>query len=293
MEHLSGFVSIMGSPNVGKSTLLNALVGEKVAIVTEKAQTTRNKVVGILTRAAYQVVFLDTPGLHTPHNKLGEYMVKTAYEANRDVDLTIMVVDGIIGILQRDAEILQKLNCDRFLVLINKIDAIKPERVRELMDKLEALGIAEEAICTASAREGWGLPELERKIVSFLPPGPQYYPEDMITDRPERFLASELIREKALLCLREEIPHGVGVEIEKVEEAGKITNVSAVIYCERESHKGIIIGKKGSMLKKIGTEARKDLEMLFGTQVFLQLFVKVKEDWRNSGFMLKTLGYKD
>ncbi len=283
----------MGSPNVGKSTLMNALVGEKVAIVTQKAQTTRNKVVGILTKPEYQIVFLDTPGLHTPHNKLGEYMVKTAYDANRDVDLTIMVIDGLVGILQRDSEIVQKLNSDRFLVLINKIDAVKPEKVQLLMDKLIALGVKETAICSASAKEGWGLPELERKIVTYLRPGPQYYPPDMVTDRPERFLASELIREKALLCLREEIPHGVGVEIEKVEEAGAITNVSAVLYCERDSHKGIIIGKGGSMLKQIGSEARKDLEMLFGTKVFLQLFVKVKEDWRNSAFMLKTLGYRD
>ena len=263
MEHLSGFISIMGSPNVGKSTLMNALVGEKVAIVTQKAQTTRNKVVGILTKPDYQIIFLDTPGLHTPHNKLGEYMVKTAYDANKDVDLTIMVIDGVVGILQRDEEILQKLNGDRFLVLINKIDAVKPEKVKQLIEKVHALGVA------------------------------QYYPEDMVTDRPERFLASELIREKALLSLREEIPHGIGVEIEKVEEKENLTNVSAVIYCERDSHKGIIIGKKGAMLKKIGSEARGDLEMLFGTKVFLQLWVKVKADWRNSGFMLKTLGYRD
>ncbi len=293
MEHLSGFISIMGSPNVGKSTLMNALVGEKVAIVTQKAQTTRNKVVGILTKPNYQIIFLDTPGLHTPHNKLGEYMVKTAYDANKDVDLTIMVIDGVVGILQRDEEILQKLNGDRFLVLINKIDAVKPEKVKQLIEKVHALGVAKDAVCTASAKQGWGLEELERKIVSYLQPGPQYYPEDMVTDRPERFLASELIREKALLSLREEIPHGIGVEIEKVEEQEGLANVSAVIYCERDSHKGIIIGKKGAMLKKIGSEARGDLEMLFGTKVFLQLWVKVKEDWRNSGFMLKTLGYRD
>lgn len=293
MEHLSGFISIMGNPNVGKSTLMNALVGEKVAIVTQKAQTTRNKVVGILTKPNYQIIFLDTPGLHTPHNKLGEYMVKTAYDANKDVDLTIMVIDGVVGILQRDEEIFQKLNGDRFLVLINKIDAVKPEKVKQLIEKVHALGVAKDAVCTASAKQGWGLEELERKIVSYLQPGPQYYPEDMVTDRPERFLASELIREKALLSLREEIPHGIGVEIEKVEEQEGLTNVSAVIYCERDSHKGIIIGKKGAMLKKIGSEARGDLEMLFGTKVFLQLWVKVKEDWRNSGFMLKTLGYRD
>lgn len=292
-EYCSGFVAIMGSPNVGKSTLMNALIGTKVAIVTEKAQTTRNKVVGILTTEEYQIVFLDTPGLHTPKTKLGEFMVKTAYDAQRDVDLTIMVLDAKMGIRERDEEIIRRLNGPEFLAVINKADIARGERIQELQERLTALGVPQSAVYVISAKEKTGLRELREAILPFLPPGPQFYPEDMITDRPERFIAAELIREKALLNLRDEIPHGVGVEIEKVEEREHITNVAAVIYCERDSHKGIIIGKRGAMLKKIGAEARADLEMLFGTKVFLELWVKVKEDWRNSQFMLKELGYRE
>lgn len=292
-EYRSGFVAIMGSPNVGKSTLMNALIGTKVAIVTEKAQTTRNKVVGILTTEEYQIVFLDTPGLHTPKTKLGEFMIKTAYDAQRDVDLTMMVLDAKMGIRERDEEIIRRLNGPEFLAVINKADIARGERIQELLEKLTALGVLQSAVYVISAKEKTGLRELREAILPFLLPGPQFYPEDMVTDRPERFIAAELIREKALLNLRDEIPHGVGVEIEKVEEREHITNVAAVIYCERDSHKGIIIGKRGAMLKKIGAEARADLEMLFGTKVFLELWVKVKEDWRNSRFMLKELGYRE
>lgn len=292
-EYRSGFVAIMGSPNVGKSTLMNALIGAKVAIVTEKAQTTRNKVVGILTTEEYQIVFLDTPGLHTPKTKLGEFMVKTAYDAQRDVDLTMMVLDAKMGIRERDEEIIRRLNGPEFLAVINKADIVSGERIQALREKLAALGVPQSAVYVISAKEKTGLRELQEAILPFLLPGPQFYPEDMVTDRPERFIAAELIREKALLNLRDEIPHGVGVEIERVEELENITNVAAVIYCERDSHKGIIIGKRGAMLKKIGSEARADLEMLFGTKVFLELWVKVKEDWRNSQFMLKELGYRE
>ena len=292
-EYRSGFVAIMGSPNVGKSTLMNALIGAKVAIVTEKAQTTRNKVVGILTTEEYQIVFLDTPGLHTPKTKLGEFMVKTAYDAQRDVDLTMMVLDAKIGIRERDEEIIRRLNGPEFLAVINKADIARGERIQALREKLAALGVPQSAVYVISAKEKTGLRELQEAILPFLLPGPQFYPEDMVTDRPERFIAAELIREKALLNLRDEIPHGVGVEIERVEELENITNVAAVIYCERDSHKGIIIGKRGAMLKKIGSEARADLEMLFGTKLFLELWVKVKEDWRNSQFMLKELGYRE
>ncbi len=230
-EYRSGFVAIMGSPNVGKSTLMNALIGTKVAIVTEKAQTTRNKVVGILTTEEYQIVFLDTPGLHTPKTKLGEFMVKTAYDAQRDVDLTIMVLDAKMGIRERDEEIIRRLNGPEFLAVINKADIARGERIQELQERLTALGVPQSAVYVISAKEKTGLRELREAILPFLPPGPQFYPEDMITDRPERFIAAELIREKALLNLRDEIPHGVGVEIEKVEEREHITNVAAVIYC--------------------------------------------------------------
>ena len=291
-EYRSGFVSILGSPNVGKSTLMNALVGQKVAIATGKAQTTRNKVTGILTRGEYQIVFLDTPGIHTPKNKLGEYMVRTAYEANRDVDVTLLLLDAKVGVGARDQEILSRLPRRNRLVVINKIDAISREKLQAIREQLCALDIVDEQILEISATQGTGLAALEAQIVSLLPPGPQFYPEDMVTDRPERFIAAELIREKALLNLREEVPHGIGVEIEKIEELEDLTDVRALIVCERDSHKGIIIGKKGAMLKKIASEARIDLERLFGTQVYLEVFVKVKEDWRNSMHMLRELGYK-
>ena len=290
---VQGLYLLWVSPNVGKSTLMNALIGQKVAIATTKAQTTRNKVTGILTRDAYQIIFLDTPGIHTPKNRLGEYMVRTAYEANRDVDLTIMVIDAKAGIGLRDMELLQKIRSDHFLTVINKIDLVSPEDNQKLLEKLQTLGVEQESIRFVSAAMLSGIRALEQAILGFLPPGPQYYPADMVTDRPERFIAAEIIREKALANLREEVPHGVGVEIEKIEETADLTEVGAVFYCEKDSHKGIILGKKGAMMKKISTEARKDLELLFGAHVYLSIFVKVKPDWRNSNFMLKELGYRD
>ena len=281
----------MGSPNVGKSTLMNELIGMKIAIVTNKAQTTRNKVVGILTRDDYQMVFLDTPGRHKPNNRLGEYMVKTAYEAQKDVDVTLMVLDAKVGIKERDEETIKRFLSENFLVAINKTDVSDEKRINEIKEKLLYLGVKDNMIMPISAKEHIGLDKLESRLLDFMIPGPQFYPEDMVTDRQERFIAAEIIREKVLVNLREEVPHGVGVDIEKVEEYEDLTNVDAVIYCDRDSHKGIIIGKKGAMLKKIGSEARTDLERLFGTKVFLQLWVKVKKDWRNSGRMLKELGY--
>ncbi|MBR4078926.1 MAG: GTPase Era [Christensenellaceae bacterium] len=291
MEYKSGFVAIMGSPNVGKSTLMNRLIGMKIAIVSDKAQTTRNKVVGVLTTDDYQIIFLDTPGLHTPKTKLGKYMVDTAYSAQRDVDTTLMVIDAVVGIKERDAMTVERLNNPYFIAAINKIDKVTDERRSELRSKLIELGVAENMIVEISALNGDGVEKLEKLLVDSLEEGPQYYPPDMVTDRPERFIAAELIREKMLLNLDDEIPHGAGIEIEKVEELENLTKVSAVIYCERDSHKRIIIGARGSMLKKIGMEARMDMQLLFGTKVFLELWVKVKKDWRNSGHMLKELGY--
>ncbi len=290
-DHKSGFVAILGSPNVGKSTLLNAIIGEKIAIVTDKAQTTRNRIVGILTKENYQIVFLDTPGIHDPKTKLGKYMVKTAYSAEKDVDITLMLVDAKIGIRERDREIISKLDKSRLIVAINKADIVSKEILAKHKMLLESLGV--ETVFIISAKYSEGLPNLERELAKRLMPGPQFYPADMHTDMPERFIASELIREKMLLNLRDEIPHGVGIEIEKYEEKENLTNIGAVIYCERNSHKGIIIGKKGAMLKKIGMESRRDLEMMTGTKVFLELYVRVKEDWRNSTLMLGSLGYKD
>lgn len=281
----------MGSPNVGKSTLMNRLIGMKIAIVSDKAQTTRNKVVGVLTTEEYQIIFLDTPGLHTPKTKLGQYMVDTAYSAQRDVDTTLMVIDAGIGIKERDEQTVSRLNSPYFIAAINKIDKVNAARREELRAKLMELGVKEDKIVEISALNGDGVDALERLLVDSLEEGPQYYPPDMVTDRPERFIAAELIREKMLLNLDDEIPHGVGIEIERVEELENLTKVSAVIYCERDSHKRIIIGARGSMLKKIGMEARMDMQLLFGTKVFLELWVKVKKDWRNSGHMLRELGY--
>ena len=289
----SGFVAILGSPNVGKSTLMNTMVGQKIAIATKRAQTTRNRVTGILTRKEYQIIFLDTPGIHTPKNKLGEYMVRTAYDANKDVDLTLMVLDATVGVGPRDAEILERIGTNNVFVVINKMDVVPELQLTVMEEKLLAKGYAKHQIKMISATKGTGVYALEKDIVQKLPQGPMYYPEDMVTDRPERFIAAELIREKALHYLREEIPHGVGVDIESVIEYEDLTEVNAVIYCERDSHKAIIIGKKGAMMKKIASNARIDLEMLFGTKVFLQVFVKVKKDWRNSMHMLRELGYKN
>ncbi len=291
MTYRSGFIAIMGSPNVGKSTLMNEFIGMKVAIVSPKAQTTRNKVVGVLTTEEYQMIFLDTPGLHTPKNKLGKYMVDTAYAAQRDVDVTLMVTDATMGIRERDEQIITSLDSDRFICAINKADAVSENTVALLKEKLHSLGIPDVRIAVISALKAEGTEELKRLIAGFLEEGPQYYPDDMVTDRPERFIAAELIREKVLVNIDDEIPHGMGVEIEKVEEFDELTKVFAVIYCERDSHKGIIIGAKGAMLKKIGSEARRDMQLLFGTKVYLELWVKVKKDWRNSPTVLKELGY--
>lgn len=291
MGFRSGFIAIIGSPNAGKSTLMNRLIGAKVAIVSNKAQTTRNKIVGIYTDEECQIVFLDTPGLHSPKNRLGELMVKSAYEATSDVDATVIVIDGKMGIKERDEGIITGHSFTKLIAVINKTDIIEKNRIEETTAKLVSLGVQE--VYPISAKTGEGTEHLLAKLKNMLPEGPMYYPEDAITDRPERFVAAEIVREKALLNLRDELPHGVGVTIEKIEELENITNVSALIYCERDSHKAMIIGKRGAMLKKIGSEARVDLQMLFGTKVFLEIWVKVKRDWRNSDRVLKELGYRE
>jgi GTP-binding protein Era len=289
---LSGYVSIIGSPNVGKSTLLNSLIGQKISIVSRKAQTTRNTIIGILTRRHYQIIFLDTPGIHTPKNKLQQYMVDSAYEANRDVDLTLFMLDARIGLGERDEDIMKRLDMERTLFIINKTDLINEDELRDIKDALIEKGVKSKNIIPISALMGAGVAGLEDRIVTYLSEGPMYYPDDMITDKTERFIAGEIIREKALLNLNQEIPHGIGVEIERMEEGEGLVEIDALIICEKDSHKGIIIGKKGAMLKKIASESRYDLERLFGTKVFLSVFVKVKKDWRNSPSMLKELGYR-
>ena len=286
---------MLGSPNVGKSTLLNALVGTKIAIVSKKPQTTRNRITGVVTREDFQMIFMDTPGLHTPKNKLGEFMVKTAEQAARDVDAVLFVVDAKAGARERDMEILDKLTRQKdipLIIAINKIDAVDGTRIEEVEDSLKHF---DKKIIRISAAQGLGLDLLMEALKAYLVDGPMYYPADMVSDQPERVIAAELIREKALKSIGKEIPHGIGVEIEKLQydEEKEILNIDAVIYCEKDSHKGIIIGAGGRMLKKIASAAREDMQMLFDSKVFLQVWVKVKPDWRNKISVLRTLGYQD
>ena len=291
----SGFVSIVGSPNAGKSTLMNTMVGQKVAIVTNRPQTTRNRIMGVMTRPDYQIVFIDTPGIHTPRNRLGEYMVKVAYDALNEVEAALFIADATIGIKERDEGILRQLQKAKspVIALVNKIDVATKARVEETVLRLQQESFLR-AVLPISAQNGDGLAQLEELLQSLLIPGPKYFPDDMVTDQPERVVCAEMIREQALLLLKEEVPHGIGVDIDKmtVREDG-VTDVWATIYCERESHKGIVIGKRGAMLKEIGTRARGEMEWMLGTRVNLQLWVKIREDWRNSVGALHMLGYDD
>ena len=291
----SGFFSIVGCPNVGKSTLINRLVGQKIAIVTDRAQTTRNRITGILTRKDYQMIFLDTPGMTKPRNKLGEFMQKTAEDASKDTEAILLVVDALQGVRERDAEVMRIVKAQRSpaIVLINKCDAASALKMQEARDAIKEAGF--DTVLAISAQTGENLDKLEELLKNYLTEGPQYYPEDMVTDQPERVICAEMIREKTLELLREEIPHGIGVGIDKMQMRpdGKLMDVWATIYCERESHKGIIIGRGGKMLKRIGSEARKDIEWLLDVQVNPQLWIKVKEDWRNRQQMLNELGYRE
>lgn len=293
MQYRSGFFSIVGCPNVGKSTLLNCLVGQKIAIVTDRAQTTRNRITGVLTRQTYQMIFLDTPGMTTPRNRLGEYMQKVATDSLNDIEAIILVLDPTEGIKDRDEAILHSLERYKTPVIVafNKCDKASKEQLslarEKLSNRFESINI--------SAMTGEGVDKLESRLCDFLVEGPQYFPADMVTDQPERVICAEMIREKTLQLLREEIPHGIGVGLDRMQmrEGGELMDVYATIYCERESHKAIIIGKGGSMLKKIGSQSRKDIEWLLGTRVNLQLWIKVKDDWRNKQSMLNELGYND
>ena len=289
----SGFVAIMGRPNVGKSSLMNRFVGEKVAIVSNHPQTTRSKLLGVATGEDWQIVFVDTPGLHTPRTKLGEFMMKSAQEAKEGVDAVLAVVDGQrIG--RGDLAVLadlSKMQCPKFLA-VNKIDVVTPEK---LMPQLATLNDCRfDSVFSVSARRGDNVDALLQALIAAMPEGPKYFPDDMITDQPERVMCAEIIREKALNNLRDEIPHGVGVDILQIKKIGdNLTEIHADLYCERASHKSIIIGKQGAMLRKIGSEARVDIEKLMGTKIMLRLWVKVREDWRNRAGDLRTLGYED
>lgn len=290
----SGFVALAGRPNVGKSTLMNALVGEKVSIVSSKPQTTRNQIRGILTRDGVQVVFIDTPGMHKPRNELGEYMVRAAVGAWRDVDLILAVLDASEPIGEGDERLIGQVGAlsTPVILALNKIDRIRKEELLALIDRFAALQFIAQII-PISALTGDGVPLLEREIVSRMPEGPRYFPDDIYTDQPERMLAAELIREKALMLLREEIPHGIGVEIFDMgrREEQELVDIHANILCEKASHKSIIIGKGGRILGKIGQLARRELEALLGDRINLQLWVKVRPDWRNSVSWMRELGY--
>ena len=288
----SGFVTLIGRPNVGKSTLMNYLIGQKIAITSNKPQTTRNRIQTVLTTEEGQIIFVDTPGIHKAKNKLGEYMVNVAQRSLGEVDVVLWLVEPstFIGAGEKHiVEQLQKVKTPVILV-INKVDMVKRDDVFGFIDAYRKIYDFAE-IVPVSARSGENTDELVKVIMKYLPYGPQFYDEDTITDQPERQIVAELIREKALHCLNEEIPHGIAVAIDKMTEGKKLTEIDATIICERDSHKGIIIGKQGSMLKKIGSTARYEIERLLDTKVNLKLWVKVKKDWRDSDFLIKNFGY--
>lgn len=296
MAFKSGFVTIIGRPNVGKSTLLNLLTGEKVAIMSSKPQTTRHTIRTVVTKENYQMVFVDTPGIHKPKNKLGEYMMKEAFGTLDDVDVVVFLVDATDkNIGPGDTMIIEELEKTGtpVILLINKIDLVEKQALLPLIAEYSQAYDFDEII-PVSAIKSETAARVTDAIEKLLPEGEKFYPDDMLTDQPEKVLAQELIREKLLNLLSDEVPHGIGVEVIRFKEAPnkKIIEIDANIYCEKESHKGIVIGKGGAMLKRVGTLARQDMERLFDTKVFLKLWVKVKDDWRNSDYMLNELGYK-
>lgn len=289
----SGYVSIIGRPNVGKSTLLNSFLGQKVSIVAARPQTTRNRIMGIKNLPGAQIIFIDTPGIHEPKNQLGEVMVRSAREVLREIDLVMFLSDAGRNI-GKDKDIIESLKDTGkpVFLLINKIDTVRKSDILPAIDQYSGLFPFREII-PVSALKGEGLDVVLKKIVEYLPAGPKYYPDDVVTDQMERFMGGEIIREKIMEKTKEEIPYSVAVEVvDWKEREDGIVSVSANIYVEREGQKGIIIGEKGKMLKAIGTLARKDIEKLLGAKVFLQLWVKVKKGWRDDGKVLHELGYK-
>ncbi len=289
----SGFISILGRPNVGKSTLLNALVGEKVAIVTPKPQTTRNRIIGILNLENAQLVFVDTPGIHRPRTKLGEFMDQSVQEATKGIDALVVVLDAG-KITQQDRKIVQDMQGMQVpkILVLNKLDLIHPQDLLKPMADFSQAGY--DAILPVSARNGDGVDLLKDELIARLPEGPAYFPDDAWTDQTERQFVAELIREQALFMLKDEVPHGIGVEVLSMKTRDDdMVEIYANLFCEREAHKRIIIGRQGSMLGAIGRKAREGAEKLLGQKVNLQLWVKVRPDWRNSPDDLKTLGYTE
>lgn len=290
----SGFVAILGRPNVGKSTFLNQVIGQKIAIMSDKAQTTRNKIQGIYTDDQAQIVFIDTPGIHKPHSRLGDFMVESALSTLNEVDAVLFMVNATQKRGRGDDFIIERLKNVKkpIYLVINKIDQIHPDKLLEIMDDYrQTLDYAE--VFPISALQGNNCPELVDSLIKTLPEGPQFYPEDMVTDHPERFIAGELIREKVLQLTREEVPHSVAVVVDRISrEDDQKVQVQATIIVERNSQKGIIIGKGGKMLKNIGVKARKDIELMLGDKVYLELWVKVMPNWKDRQVDLRSLGYK-
>ena len=291
----TAMITICGRPNVGKSTLTNALVGEKIAIVSNKPQTTRNRISAVLNRGETQFVLMDTPGFHKPRTRLGDYMVKVVRESVADVDAVVLVVEPIPSIGPQEQALIERIKQSGApsVLCINKIDTVEKDA---LLAVIAAYAEAHpfNAIIPISARTGDGLGELLNELEKYAEDGPQLFPDDMISDMPEKQICAELVREKLLLCLDKEIPHGTAVEVTKFSERENgIIDMDVTIYCEKDSHKGIIIGKKGTMLKKIGAMAREDIEAFMGTKVFLQTWVKVKENWRDSNALLRNFGFTE
>ena len=290
----SGFVTLIGRPNVGKSTLMNYLIGQKIAITSNKPQTTRNRIQTVLTTDEGQIVFVDTPGIHKAKNKLGEYMVNVAEKTLNEVDVVLWLVEPTTFIgagEQHIAKQLQRVKTPVILV-INKVDSVKREEILPAIAAYKDIYDFAD-IVPVSARSGDNTDELLRVIMKYLPYGPQFYDEDTVTDQPERQIVAELIREKALHSFQDEIPHGIAVAIDRMKMQNKVMHIDATIICERDSHKGIIIGKQGSMLKKIGSTARYEIERMLDCKVNLKLWVKVKKDWRDSEFLMKNFGYRE
>jgi len=289
----SGYASIIGRPNVGKSTLMNSMIGQKIAITSNKPQTTRNRIQTVYTDERGQIIFLDTPGVNKAKNKLGNYMLETAAATIRDADVILWIVEPSEYIGNNEQMILEKLqdqSCPVVLV-INKADTVDPEKMVETIC-LYKDQYAFQEIVPVSAKTGYNVEELLKVLFRILPEGPMYFDEDTLTDQPVKQIAAEIIREKALHCLNNEVPHGIAVVIERYHERGRITDIEATLICEKDSHKGIIIGKGGSMLKKIGSASRYEIEQLIGCQVGLKLWVKVRKDWRDSDTQLKNFGYE-
>ncbi len=291
----AAMITICGRPNVGKSTLTNALVGEKVAIVSPKPQTTRNRITAIVERGETQFVLMDTPGIHKPRTKLGDYMVNVVRESVADVDCVLMMVEPVASIGPQEEALLERLRETQSpaILVINKIDTVEKGRLLEVI-ALYSAAYDFDAVIPVSARTGDGLDELLDEMEKYAAEGPHFFPDDMITDQPERQICAELVREKLLRCLDKEIPHGTAVEVTRFSERENgVVDIDVTIYCEKDSHKGIVIGKKGAMLKKIGELAREDMEAFLGTKVFLQTWVKVKENWRDSMAQLRNFGYQN